>query len=209
MGRLFIVGCSGHGKVIADIALKQNKYDELLFLDDNPKSDSCLGIPVVGSSTYENITSEDEIIVAIGNSDIRQRLQEMYSQKGLKIATLIHPDAVIGTGVKIDVGTVVMAGAVINPDAVIGKGVIINTGATVDHDDVICDYVHISVGAHIAGTVTIGRRTWVGIGASVSNNLSICKDCIIGAGAVVVKSIKNSGNYVGVPAARLASRVKK
>lgn len=78
-------------------------------------------------------------------------------QKRLKIATLIHPDAVIGSGVEIGEGTVVMAGTVINPDAVIGKGVIINTGATVDHDDKICDYAHISVGAHIAGTVTIGK----------------------------------------------------
>lgn len=200
---MFIVGCSGHGKVIADIALKQNKYDELLFLDDNPKSDSCLGIPVVGSSTYENITLEDEIIVAVGNSDIRQRLQEMYSQKGLKIATLIHPNAVIGTGVKIDAGTVVMAGAVINPDAVIGKGVIINTGATVDHDDVICDYAHISVGAHIAGTVTIGRTAWIGAGVVVSNNLHICDNVMIGAGAAVVRNIEEQGTYVGVPARKI------
>lgn len=203
MGRLFIVGCSGHGKVIADIALKQNKYDELLFLDDNPKSDSCMGILVAGNSTYENITSEDVIIVAIGNPDIRQRLQEMYSQKGLKIATLIHPDAVIGTGVKIGEGTVVMAGAVINSDAVIGKGVIINTGATVDHDDVICDYAHISVGAHIAGTVTIGKSTWIGAGAVVSNNLHICDNVMIGAGAAVVRNIEEQGTYVGVPARKI------
>ena len=203
MGRLFIVGCSGHGKVIVDIALKQNKYDKLLFLDDNPKSDNCLGIPVAGSSTYENITSEDEIIVAIGNPDIRQRLQETYSQKGFKIATLIHPDAVIGAGVKIDEGTVVMAGAVINPDAVVGKGVIINTGATVDHDDVICDYAHISVGAHIAGTVTMGRAAWIGAGAVVSNNLHICDNVMIGAGAAVVRNIEEQGTYVGVPARKI------
>lgn len=203
MRRLFIVGCSGHGKVIADIALKQNKYDELLFLDDNPKSDNCLGIPVIGNSTYENITSEDEIIVAIGNPDIRQRLLETYSQKGLKVATLIHPHAVIGTGVKIGEGTVVMAGAVINPDAVVGKGVIINTGATVDHDDVICDYAHISVGAHIAGTVTIGKSTWIGAGAVVSNNLHICDRVMVGAGAAVVKNIKEQGTYVGVPARKI------
>ena len=164
MGKLFIVGCGGHGKVVADIALKQNKYEKLLFLDDNPEADNCMGFPVVGSSAYENIAPEDEIIIAIGNPDIRERLQEMYLQKGVTVATLIHPNAVIGTGVKIDEGTVIMAGAVVNPDVVIGKGVIINTGATVDHDDIIGDYVHISVGAHIAGTVTIEKATWIGAG---------------------------------------------
>lgn len=203
MGRLFIVGCSGHGKVIADIALKQDKYEELLFLDDNPKSDSCMGIPVAGSSTYEDIAPEDEVIVAIGNSSIRQRLQEQYAERGLKIATLIHTDAVIGTKVKIGEGTVIMAGTVINPDAVIGKGVIINTGATVDHDDVICDYAHISVGAHLAGTVTVGKSTWIGAGATVSNNLHICDKVMVGAGAVVVSNIDEQGTYVGVPARKI------
>ena len=203
MGRLFIVGCSGHGKVIADIALKQNKYEELLFLDDNPKAGSCMGIPVAGSSTYEDIAPEDEVIVAIGNSNIRQRLQEQYTERGLKIATLIHPDAMIGTKVKICEGTVIMAGTVINPNAVIGKGVIINTGATVDHDDIICDYAHISVGAHLAGTVTVGKSTWIGAGAVVSNNLHICDNVMVGAGAVVVSSIDEQGTYVGVPARRI------
>lgn len=200
MGRLFIVGCSGHGKVIADIALKQNKYEQLLFLDDNPKSDSCMGIPVAGSSTYEDIAPEDEVIVAIGNSKIRQQMQEQYTERRLKIATLIHPDAVIGTQVEIGEGTVIMAGTVINPNAVIGKGVIINTGATVDHDDVICDYAHISVGAHLAGTVTVGKSTWIGAGAVVSNNLHICDNVMVGAGAVVVSNIDEQGTYVGVPA---------
>ncbi len=203
MGRLFIVGCSGHGKVIADIALKQNKYEELLFLDDNPKSSSCMGISVAGSSTYEDIAPEDEVIVAIGNSNIRQRLQGQYTERGLKIATLIHPDAVIGTQVEIGEGTVIMAGTVINPDAVIGKGVIINTGATVDHDDVICDYAHISVGAHLAGTVFVGKHTWIGVGAVVNNNISICSDVTIGAGAVVVKNIDKFGTYVGIPARKI------
>ena len=203
MGRLFIAGCSGHGKVVADIALKQKKYECILFLDDNPKNDICMGIPVAGNSAYDGITLEDEIIVAIGNAAIRQRLQEQYSKKRLKIATLIHPDAVIGSGVEIGEGTVVMAGTVINPDAVIGKGVIINTGATVDHDDKICDYAHISVGAHIAGTVTIGKGTWIGAGAVVSNNLEICSGVMVGAGAVVVSNIDKQGTYVGVPARKI------
>lgn len=203
MGRLFIVGCSGHGKVIADIALKLRKYDEIIFLDDNPAADRCLGIPVAGGSTYEDIAPQDEIIVAIGNPEIRRRLQEQYEKRHLSVATLIHPDAVIGTAVKIGAGTVVMAGAVINPDSVLGKGVIVNTGATVDHDNIINDYAHISVGAHTAGTVTVGKATWIGAGAVVSNNLRICDNVMIGAGAVVISDIEEPGTYVGVPARKI------
>lgn len=45
----------------------------------------------------------------------------------------------------------------------------------------------------------MGEETWIGAGATVSNNVSICPDCMIGAGAVVIKDIKETGTYVGVP----------
>lgn len=54
--------------------------------------------------------------------------------------------------------------------------------------------------AVIADDVEIGRGTVIMAGATVSNNLSICEDCIIGAGAVVVKTIKEVGTYIRVPA---------
>ena len=34
MNKLVIIGASGHGKVIADIAIKSG-YEEIVFLDDN------------------------------------------------------------------------------------------------------------------------------------------------------------------------------
>ena len=49
MKRLAIIGASGHGKVIADIAVK-NGYEEIVFLDDNPELKECAGFPVVGTS---------------------------------------------------------------------------------------------------------------------------------------------------------------
>lgn len=203
MRKLYIVGCSGHGKVAADIAVKAGTYGQICFLDDNPKSEHCMQFPVVGNSRYEGILPEDEVFVAIGNPQIRETLMNQYKAAGFNLATLIHPDAVIGMHVKIGDGTIVMAGAVINTGTEVGNGVIINTGATVDHDNRISDYVHISVGAHLAGTVAAGVRTWVGAGAVVSNNITVCDDVMIGAGAVVIRDIKECGTYVGVPARKI------
>lgn len=203
MSKLFIVGCSGHGKVVADIAVKTGKYDRICFLDDNPKSECCMQFPVVGNSNYKGILPEDEVFVAIGNPGIREKLMDQYQTEGFKLATLIHPHAVIGMNVKIGVGTVIMAGAVVNPDTKLGDGVIVNTGATVDHDNRISDYVHVSAGAHLAGTVSAGVRTWIGAGAVVSNNIAVCGDVLIGAGAVVIRDIQECGTYVGVPARKI------
>ena len=195
--KLIIIGASGHGKVIADIAVK-NGYSEIFFLDDNELVKECAGFPVIGKVSKAATMSDDKI-VAIGNAEIRMKIQEPLSN----VVTLVHPQAVISRRVEIGEGSVVMAGAVINSDVIIGKGCIINTGASVDHDCKVGDYSHVSVGTHVAGTVNIGKKTWIGAGATVNNNINITENCMIGAGAVVIKDIKESGTYIGVPVRKI------
>lgn len=200
--KLVIIGASGHGKVIADIA-KNLEYSEIVFLDDDTTVIECNGYRVVGTTNDIRNYQQYEAVVAIGNADIRKNIQNQLLNENIMIATLVHPNAVIGENVVLGKGTVVMAGAVINPCVKIGDGCIINTCASVDHDCDIGDFAHVSVGAHIAGTVTIGENTCIGAGATIINNVNICGSCMIGAGAVVVKDITESGAYVGVPAKRL------
>lgn len=197
MNRLIIIGASGHGKVIADIAVL-NGYSDIIFLDDDTYINECAGWPVVGKSDEAPV---GEVFVAVGNARIRKLLTERYIDR--KQPTLIHPSAVIANGVEVGEGTAVMAGAVINPGARIGRSCIINTSSSVDHDCLVEDYCHISVGAHLCGTVTVGEGTWIGAGATVSNNVAVCGGCMIGAGAVVIKDISKPGTYVGVPSRQI------
>lgn len=66
MKKLVIIGASGHGKVIADIAVK-NGYKEIVFLDDNERVEECAGYPVVGK-TCEASTMDGDKIIAIGKN---------------------------------------------------------------------------------------------------------------------------------------------
>lgn len=198
--KLVIIGASGHGKVIADIALK-NGYEIVGFLDDNDAIKEIAGFPLLGRvSDVIKYASECAFFIAIGNNRIREMIAETYA---VNWAMLIHPTAVIGIDVQIEPGTVVMANAVINPSARIGKHCIINTGAVVEHDNLLQDYVHVSPNATLAGTVHIGKRVHVGVGACVKNNTAITDDVTVGAGAAVVKDITEAGVYVGVPARRM------
>ena len=196
--KLIIIGASGHGRVVADIA-KKCGYDEIVFLDNNPNLTTCAGYPVLGTDAMVS-QLEGDLFIAVGNGQIRKKLMER--EDGRSFPVLIHPTAVIADDVEIGCGSVVMAGVVINPGVKIGKGAIINTCSSVDHDCKVANFAHVSVGAHGAGTVTIGENTWIGAGATVSNNVNICGGCMIGAGAVVIKDINESGTYVGVPARR-------
>lgn len=195
--RLIIIGAGGHGKVIADNALK-NGYTDIRFLDDHATG-ACMGFPIIG--TAEDIPQFDDgktdFLIGVGSNAVRKRIAEEYN---LNWVTLIHPSAQIGINVSIGKGTVVMAGSIINSCTTIGEHCIINTGTIVEHDNVIGDYVHLSPGAALGGTVRVETQTHVGIGAVVRNNIEICEMCTIGAGAVVVKNIDHGGTYVGVPA---------
>lgn len=199
MNRLIIIGASGHGKVVADIA-RLNGYEDIVFLDNNSELSECVEYPVLGPDTMTN-ELDGEIFIAIGNPDIRKKLMER--DQGRTFPMLIHPSSIIAADVMIGEGSVVMAGAVINPGAIIGKGCIVNTSSSIDHDCVISDYCHVSVGVHLAGTVNVGECCWIGAGVTVSNNINICSNVVIGVGAVIVKDIQTEGTYIGIPAKKI------
>lgn len=196
MNRLVIIGAGGHGKVIADNAIK-NGYTDICFVDDKATG-ACMGFPIIGSCNDLEMLNDGstDFIIGIGNNTTRKLIAEEHNVKWVSI---IHPSAQIAVNVTIGEGTVVMAGAVVNACTSIGEHCIINTCAVIEHDNMIENYVHVSPNAALGGTVRIGQLTHVGIGATVKNNTEICSDCIIGAGAVVVKNIKEPGTYIGVP----------
>lgn len=187
---LYIYGASGHGKVIADIA-RACCYSNLEFIDD-------------GDNQYKNFgdisdKKNADFIIAIGNNQVRQKLQEKLSNLGLSIISLIHPSAIVSSSVRIGRGTVVMPNVVINANATIGDGVILNTSCIVEHDCEIGDYAHLSPNVALAGNVEIGANTHIGIGSSLIHGLQIGRNTIVGAGSVVVRSIGDYKKAYGNP----------
>ena len=202
--KLLIIGASGHGKVVADIAIKMNKWKKINFLDDNESIKMCMGIEVIGKSadafTY---IDEADIFIAIGNNATRERFYETLAPAGASIPTLIHPNAVIGPEVELGAGTVVMAGAVINSSTKMGKACLVNTGVIIEHDNMIEDFVHISPGALLSGYCKVGRSSWLGIRSVVICHINITSDCKINDGAAVIRDITEPGTYVGNPVRKI------
>lgn len=196
MNRLIIIGAGGHGKVIADAALKIG-YTNICYIDDYAKG-NVMDFPIISTSAdIERLNDgSTDFIIGIGNNAVRKTIAETYN---IKWVSIVHPSAQIAFNVKIGKGTVVMANAVVNVCTTIGEHCIINTGAIVEHDNVIENYVHVSPNAALGGTVRVDAGSHIGIGATVKNNIDICSGCTIGAGAVVVKNINEPGTYVGVP----------
>lgn len=202
--QLYIIGAGGHGKVVADAALCQGIWDQIYFVDDRfPSLKSIMGLEVVSSvSQADQFLSAPgaQAIVAIGDNPTRERLQEQLMRRGVFIATVIHPNATVSQSAQIESGTMILAAAVINPEAKIGRGVIVNTGAIVEHDCIIGDWTHLCPKVACAGGVQIGSHVWVGMGANIIQNMIIGNSATVGAGSVVLQSVANHQQVVGVPA---------
>lgn len=199
---LAILGASGHGKVLADIA-ELTGWEKIDFFDDAwPERKNNGAWQVIGDTQklLDSLKAYDGVIVAIGNNKIRQQKLQQLDSAGAKIITLIHPSATVSRYTKIGPGSVVVAGAVINPDCIIGSGAIINTCSSVGHDCTLGDAVHICPGARLAGGTVVGERAWIGVGSSVRQLIRIGSDAIVGAGAAVVQDVLPNITVVGVPA---------
>lgn len=203
MKSLLIVGCGGHGMVVAETADLMGDWDKICFLDNKfPGITEHNHIPVIAAP--DTIGQFDplqwDIVVAIGDNQIRLKLTQSYINLGFHCPAIIHPQAIVSSSVSIGAGTVVFANAVVNAYAKIGRAAIINTSAVVEHECRLGDGVHISPNATLAGNVHIGELSWIGAAAVVINNLVIGSNVMVGAGAVVIRAIDSKDRVVGSPA---------
>lgn len=202
MSGILIIGAGGHGKVVADILLRQS-IAVLGFLDDDPAMWGTfrLGLPVLGAINTFSDYSPEGLVIGIGSNVMRREIVRRLGSLAYDLwQPAVHPEAVIAPSASIGRGTVIAAGAVVNPDTCLGDHVIINTGATVDHDCYIGDFVHIAPGAHMAGSVRISEGALLGIGSVAIPGSAIGEWATVGAGAVVLGNIPGHAIAVGVPA---------
>lgn len=157
--RLVILGAGGYGQTVADVASQLNRYDEILFLDDNATN-------TVGKcEDYQKyIDSETEIYPAFGNNESRLKWVCRLREEGALVPTLIHPTAYVSPKATVECGNIILPNATVNTSCHLGKGCIINCGAIIDHGCVIEDGVHICLGAIVKGDNRIKTCTKIEAG---------------------------------------------
>lgn len=199
--RIYIYGNGGHGRVVADCAIRSGFRVEG-YIDDDPKK----GIDLM---SFLQKASDEHFGVAlgIGSNATRKHIASKLKEVGVHIVTIIDPSAVIGSKVQIGSGTVIFANCVINTGATIGDGAIINSAAVVEHDCTIGSFAHLAPSVAVAGDCSVGELAFLGIGSKVINDTTIGARATIGAGAVVTADICANVTAVGIPARTIKEKL--
>ncbi len=193
--KCYIFGAGGHGKVVLDAIQKASLKCEG-FIDDQSLN-QWMDLPIFPSS-FLNDLNNIELHIAIGNCKAREEISNTF--QNLKFVSIYHPDAIISSSAKIEVGTFSAAGSIIGPDVSVGKHCIVNHHAVIDHDCSIGDFCHIAPHASLGGGVKVGHGVLIGAGAIVLPGLKINDYATVGAGSIVTHDIASGITVVGNPA---------
>lgn len=201
---LAIIGSGELGQQIANFAINDNHYKEIVFFDDFTEEKVVNGYPVLGKSNqvkseYEK-DSFDELIIAIGYKHIAARKSFFERFKGIiPFGSVVHSTSHVDSTARLGEGIVVYPMCIIDANVEVKDNVLLNIGTSIAHDTVIQQHCFLSPRVAIAGFVKVGECTILGINCTIIDNIEIIKNTQIGAGAVVIKDIVESGLYVGNP----------
>ena len=203
---VILLGAGGHAKVVMDLLMGSGRK-VIGVCDPNLARQGIgvwRGVATLGDDSAIHQYAPELVELANGmgslpGSQSRKRLHLAFSQQGYCFATLVHPSAVLGTGVKLGQGVQVMAGCVIQADTCIGDSTIINTAAQVDHDGRIGSHVHIAPGAVLSGEVIVEENAHIGPNATLIQGKHIGRGAVVGAGTIVLRDIPAYHQLTGQP----------
>lgn len=193
--KIGIIGNGGFGKEVYCSLPDIKKKNTIFFVDDeyyDGLQPNVLPISEMDVSLYK-------IIIAIADPSHRNRIVRSLP-KNTQYYTYIDKNAhIMDSSVQIGEGSIICAGVILTRNIKIGKHSHLNLLSTIGHDTIVGDYFTTAPGAKISGNCKIGNRVYFGTNSSAREKLEICDDVIIGLNSGVVKSIYESGTYVGLP----------
>jgi len=206
MDKLLIFPFNGNG--LEALSCIQGQYDFLGFIDDTIEKQGLhdYGFEVFSREVLKQFP-EAKVLLVPGSPtsySIRKDLISSFNVSDEKLATLIHPSAIISPLAKIGKNVLVMAGTVITANSIIGDHVCILPNTVVHHDSNVGEYTLIGSNVVIAGYTEIGKQCYIGSGSSIINSINIGDHSLVGIGSNVIDSIPENTKVVGNPAKKIS-----
>jgi len=171
--KILVYGSKDFGRLIREL-VRTAGHECMGFIDDFATGPDIVGT-YVDAQRLCPPTSGVGIVIAIGYEHIPARWSvfERVTSDGYAVPALIHPTAIVHSGVSVGNGAIVMAGANVDAFSEIGSLAVLWPGVIVSHDSVVGSNSFLSPGAIVCGFVTIGSGCFIGAGAVVADHRSV------------------------------------
>lgn len=204
MNRLVIIGGGDFAKQVLSIMHNQDKYTVVGFYDDFTDAVDFDTIPILGKldkiESDFNANKFDFIFFAVGYNRLQYKKSLIERFNFIPLATIIHPTAFIERDAEVGPGCLIYPFAYVGPRVQLNKCVVVNVYSYLPHDNRVGTCTFLSGGINIGGKVNIGECCFIGIGVTTNDSLDIGDNIFLGSNTLVLKSISQSGTYVGSPA---------
>lgn len=207
MKKLAFIGAGSHSDAVLPM-IDLLEYKFVGYFDDKDIAER-QGYPILGKIT-DVINALDEkiidcVLITIGENQKRKEIFDMVAEKHYdklinvisRGAIVLTPESLKGKGIFLGHGSFIGAKVELNDNC------IVNTNAVVEHHTIVGSHCNISPGATINGYCVLGEGDYIGSKSVIIQLLNIPSWTIIGAGGVVIKSLDESGTYVGVPVKKI------
>lgn len=193
---MIIAGAGGVGREALDACLAAG-IPVRCFVDDRLAGEVVRGLPV---ARPDQADPAESYLVGIAAPDVRRRLVEELTGRGLAPAGVVHPRAIVGPETVLGDGVLVLGGAHVSSSVRVGAHSQVHYNATVGHDAVLDDCVTVYPGANVSGSVHLADDVTIGSAAVVLQGRTVGAGAFVGAGAVVTRDVPPGTVVVGSPA---------
>ncbi len=205
--RLFIIGAGDLGREVESwlslVPVQQRDWELAGFLDKMKKGAPLKKFPselkILGDwETFEYLP-DDCCIIAIADTNTREKI---YTNLNGIVTFLpfVASSAIIGKFTGIPDGTVVCPNCIISTNIKLGVGCFINIGTQIGHDVEIGSFSSLMAGIDVGGDCEIGEKVFIGSGAVILPRRKIGNNARIGAGSVVLRNVREGETVFGNPA---------
>lgn len=206
--RLFLVGAGGLGREmefwINLIPEAKRNYHISGYLDDNPEA--LANFPsdyeLVGNIRDFRFQKSDMVLLCIANSLIKEEIFNNLKNK-VEIFTFISPLAHVSKFSTIGQGSIITPNCLISTNVKIGDCVLINIGSQIGHDSSIGNFSSLMPNVDIGGNCKIGNHVFFGTNSALIPEKRVNDNIKIGAGSLIMSNLTKQGTYFGNPAKKI------
>lgn len=207
MKYIYIIGTSGFASEVTEYILDNREYVIKGYFDisEIEYKKYSYKFPFLGNEREFNFTSNDNVVIAISDYKLRNKIYLELKSKGVNFPKIFHKSCFISSSSIVGEGSIICPFVTLTSNVKIGKNFQANIYSYIAHDCTIGDNVTFAPSVKCNGNVVIEDDVYIGTGVIIhqgkSNKpLKIGKGSVIAAGSVVTKSIDTGKVMFGNPA---------